>query len=458
MTVMTVTTDPANQALDDALARARARDPSQLWTREGDALVIELHDGQWDTWDSLCRMVFMLAGTQGGKTSFGPWWLNREITECGSGDYLAVTSTYDLFKLKMLPEIRSVFEFTLGIGRYWAGDKLMEIRDPSTGKFWANTQNDPMWARIILRSAASPAGLEAATAKAAWLDEVGQDDFRIEAWEAVLRRLSLNQGRILGTTTLYNLGWLKTQIFDPWKAGVPHIDVIQFASILNPAFPREEFAQAKLRLPAWKFSMFYEGDYARPASLIYKAYEEGIHLVDPFPIPANWRCFVGIDYGAINNALIWVAEDPEPDRRGELSYYIFDDPLRGNRSTREHVWAALKHDHADQVAGWWGGAPSEQQERWDWAQAGIRVQRPPISSVEPGIDRVIALFKQKRLFVFRTCTGLRDELGTYGRVLDASGEPTEKIRNKNDFHRLDALRYAVAGMTRVKKKARSWEL
>jgi len=136
-------------------------------------------------------------------------------------------------------------------------------------------------------------------------------------------------------------------------------------------------------------------------------------------------------------------------------YYVFDDPLRGNKSTRQHVYAALNHQYADQVTSWWGGAPSEQQERWDWAQAGIRVQRPPVSSVEPGIDRVIGLFKQQRLFVFSTCTGLRDELGTYGRVLDASGEPTEVIKNKNDFHRLDALRCAVVGAERVTKEARS---
>ncbi len=399
----------------------------------------------------------MMAGTQGGKTSFGPWWLDREIENCGSGDYLAVTSTYDLFKLKMLPEIRSVFEFALGKARYWAGDKLMELRDPETGEFWAKSANDPMWARIILRSAASPGGLEAATAKAAWLDEVGQDDFRVEAWEAVLRRLSLNQGRVLGTTTLYNLGWLKTQIYDPWKDGAKHIEVVQFPSILNPAFPPEEFDQAKLRLPGWKFTMFYEGDYAQPASLIYKAYKDNVHAVDDFPIPKNWRCFVGIDYGPINNALIWVAEDPEPDRRGELSYYIFDDPLRGNKSTRQHVWSARQHDHADQVVGWWGGSPSEKQERWDWADAGIRVQRPPISSVEPGIDRVIGLFRQNRLFVFRSCRGVRDELGTYGRVLDNDGEPTEKIKDKNKFHRLDGVRYVVSGMTRAQKKARTME-
>ena len=66
--------------------------------------------------------------------------------------------------------------------------------------------------RIVLRSANAEGGLESLTGKAAVLDECGQDDFTLEAWEAIQRRLSLSRGRVLGGTTPYNLGWLKTQI------------------------------------------------------------------------------------------------------------------------------------------------------------------------------------------------------------------------------------------------------
>ncbi|MBU2685550.1 MAG: hypothetical protein KKF27_20105, partial [Gammaproteobacteria bacterium] len=116
----------------------------------------------------------MLSGKQGGKTSFAPWWLWREIQHPergGSGDYIAATSTYDLFKLKMLPELRICFEQILGVGRYWSGDRIIELRDPDTGRFWAKRADDPMWGRVVLRSAQASGGLEAATAKAAWLDE-----------------------------------------------------------------------------------------------------------------------------------------------------------------------------------------------------------------------------------------------------------------------------------------------
>ena len=63
--------------------------------------------------------------------------------------------------------------------------------------------------------------------------------------------------------------------------------------------------------------------------------------------------------------------------------------------------------------------------------------------VEGGIDRVIELLKTKRLFFFRDCKGILDEIGTYSRELDDMGQATEKIKNTETFHRLDALRYDV---------------
>ena len=130
-----------------------------LYRVEGGKVVLTPHYGQSKVWQSLARYVFMIAGTQGGKTSFGPWWLWRETQLRGQGDYIAATASYDLFKLKMLPEMRQVFEHTLGIGRYWSGDKVIELRDPTTGEFWADKADDEMWGRIILRSAAAEGGL-----------------------------------------------------------------------------------------------------------------------------------------------------------------------------------------------------------------------------------------------------------------------------------------------------------
>ena len=423
---------------------------------------LRFHDGQMRAWTATARIVAMIAGSQGGKTSFGPWWLAREVETCGPGDYLAVTATFDLFKLKMLPAIREVFEDVLGIARYWSGDQVLELCEhiwdgdlgvwvPLRGQFRAKRSDDPMWGRIILRSAVAKGGLESATANAAWLDEAGQDDFTLVAWEAVMRRLALSRGRVLITTTPYNLGWLKQQVYDPWQKGDRAIDVVQFSSITNPAFSREEFEDRRRRMDAWKFRMFYGGLFERPAGLIYSAFidtyrHEGGHKVTPFALPAKWPRFVGVDPGGANVAKLWLARDTDED-----VLYLYREQLDGGKSTPEHVDEArqLALDHGERVVFYVVGQPSESQVRRDWEEAGAdNVVAPPVADVESGIDTVITLLKEHRLFVFDTCTGTLDELATYQRKLDENGETTDVIRHKERYHRLDALRYAAVSIAK----------
>ena len=346
------------------MAILKTRTQADLCEVAGGGVRPRLHPGQSRAWDSDKRFVFVLAGTQGGKTSFGPWWLWREIDRRGPGDYLAVTASYDLFKLKMLPQLRRVFEHLLGCGRYWPAEKVIELGEPLQDGFrlWARRAADPMWGRIILRSAQSDGGLEAATANAAWLDECGQDRFTVETWEAVLRRLSLPQGRVLGTTTLYNRGWLKARIYDPWQHGDPDIDVVQFASVLNPGFPKREYDRARRELPTWKFRMFYQGQYDRPAALVYSAFDEAACVVEPFVIPLHWRRLAGIDFGGVHTAALFFAEDPDSGR-----LYAYREYLEGGRTAAQHVAAW----QGEGVSRWVGGAQSEGQWLDCWLRRGL---------------------------------------------------------------------------------------
>jgi hypothetical protein len=295
-----------------------------------------------------------------------------------------------------------------------------------------------MWGRIILRSAQSKGGLEAATAQAAWLDECGQDDFTLEDWEAVQRRLSLSQGRVLGTTTPYNIGWLKTEVYDLWADGDPNLEVITFASPLNPAFPQAEYDRMSTRMQDWRFKMFYGGEFTRPAGLIYGCFTSEM-LVSPFTIPLDWPRVVGVDFGGANTATVWLAENPDTEM-----WYLYHESLEGGKTSSEHASIALeKAEGCDDVVAI-GGAKSEGQQRMDWADGGFWIEEPDIASVESGIDKVSELMKQGRFRLFRTCKGMRDELGSYRRKPDpATQEPTDDILDKRKYHRLDALRYAA---------------
>ena len=409
---------------------------TELLRMEGERLIVTPHAGQLQAWDSEKRFVFIVAGTQSGKTSYLPVWLDREIQRKGEGDYLAVTATYDLLKMKFLPELQAYFVRMFGWQESKAERTIYRQYKPR------------MFTRIVCRSADAEGGLESASAKGALFDECGQDSVKVGAWEALQRRLSLSQGRVLAGTTPYNLGWLKTQIYDKWRNGDTDIQVVQFKSTMNPAFPMEEYERARRTLPSWKFEMFYNGEFSRPAGMIYEDFTQQ-HIIPTFDIPAAWPRFFGVDFGAVNTAKVWVAQDPV----SEL-YYLYRESHEGNKTTQEHVNSVKQYNENNLLA--WGGAKSETQQRMDWKAAGLDVKGPTISDVEGGINRVIELLKSKRLFVFENCTGIIDEFGTYSRELDANGQTKESIKDKATYHLLDALRYLVVGLSRPRLKARSW--
>jgi hypothetical protein len=135
--------------------------------------------------------------------------------------------------------------------------------------------------------------------------------YQADAWPAESAR-----GRALFTTTVYNLGWLKTEFHDKAKAGDPSIELIQFDSTQNPAFPAEEFEEQRTNLPVWKFAMRYQGLYSRPAGLIYDSYKDYIadahgapgHLVQRFALDPKWQRYMGLDFGGVNTAALFYAE------------------------------------------------------------------------------------------------------------------------------------------------------
>lgn len=428
-------------------------------------LVLNFHDGQIRTFYSLARFIFMLAGTQGGKTSFGPHWLHEECRKATErlqpgeplGDFLAVTATYDLFQLKMLPEMLEVFVRLLDIGYYWGASRILELREGLSpqGRLWAGPgakATDPMWGRIILRSAEAESGLESTTAKAAWLDEVGQDKFSRSAWRAVLRRLSIYQGRVLGTTTVYNTGWMKTEIYDRWRRhingqghpGDEDYEVVQFDSTMNPMFTVEEFNRAKASMPLWEFNMTHRGQYDTPAGLVFDNFETSTEVIDRFEIPKDasppWRWYTGHDFGSKNPAHIAFAQDP-----GTGLLYAAQEYVPSGVSVGGQVENWNEKLSGRLVIQRQGGSHQEDGWRLAYTGLGMPITEPPINDVGVGIGRLWALFNFKRIKVFSDMEHFLDEIASYSYETDENGVPTDKLANQSAFHIMDATRYALCG-------------
>lgn len=443
----------------DNYATKEAKQLLREYTVDG-GLRLNFHEGQLEAWNSTARFIAIISGTQGGKTSFVPHWLLREITIKGNGDYLYVTPTFTLLDKKALPEFLEVFETRGNLGnfktqgmkfvfseagmKYVHGEGNYDVNRPTT-VYFGHAQN--------------PESLESATALAAVLDEAGQKTFKLDSWEAILRRVSLNTGRILIATTPYNLGWLYTEVYKRWKAGDADYHVINFASTMNPNFPQAELERAKRTMPKWKYEMFYLGLFSKPAGLIFDTFDEKYNVIEPFQIPSSYLRISGFDFGDVNTAGCFFAVPPfygrlkndDPDKKIFLyrEYYP-----RRKLMIKSHVRDILRPENKKAKYKAFGGAASESQWRREFKYHGLSIKKPLISSVEIGIDRIYAAVNLRQLKVFSNCKLTIEQFNTYSReVNETTGEPIEgTIEGKSSFHLIDAVRYALSYLKDPKQR------
>ena len=203
---------------------------------------------------------------------------------------------------------------------------------------------------------------------------------------------------------------------------------------MNPSFPVEEYDRMEGILPGWKFAMFYKGEFSKPAGMIYDVFDPPRHIIPPFTIPDDWPRYGGLDFGGVNTAALCYAQDPL-----SCAYYAIKEYHEGGKTAAGHA-KTLKRWGCRQ---WVGGAKSEGQWRDEFSAAGLPIAPPSISDVEVGINRVYGCHKSNKIYIFDTLSRYKDEKGRYSRELDQSGQPTEKIKDKNDFHVMDAERYII---------------
>lgn len=402
------------------------------------------------------------------NSTIGPFWMAREIQTKGPGDYLVVAPTFPLLSMKVLPEFLKLFK-TQGKWGTFTGNPIRRFILSNYGQkcFWGKVSEEPT--QIFFGHASDPDSLESATVKAAWLDEGGQRSFKLGSYEAVCRRLAVNQGRCLITTTPYGFGWLKQQLYDPWKLKKfkkNEVDVINFDSLMNPVFPREEYERAKKSMPEWKFNMMYRGMFERPAGVIYDCFDTKIHKIPRFHIPENWPRYIGLDFGGMNTAAVFLAGEVDSTGKEVGRYFLYKEywPRQG-RTAKEHTYYLLNGEPNPPIAV--GGSHSEDQWRKEFRTGGevdvrtstgkerirvpsLYVREPPVKEVDVGIQLTYGMIKKNNLLVFEDCKYILDELESYSYRLDDKGEATDEIEDKSMYHCCDALRYICAYLEKPK--------
>ncbi len=265
------------------------------------SVTIALHRGQRAALATTKRIIALLAGSGGGKTTVGAIWLIREIkrfwnTPVDTQLYLVATPTSDL-RHAALAALRPM---------------LRALGDPAYGveaDGWA--ESEKTWhlkngAQVVFRSADRPGALEARHYRAAWCDEWGQ--VTDAAHSAVLRRTAFFNGRVFISTTPYvSAGWTR-ELVDSARTD-PDVFLLQFPSIWNPSYPVSPFMRALRVEPWWRFAMFHLGILTKPEGAALPNFDHATHVIDPFDVgylveQRRWDVDAGIDFGGAHPTAI----------------------------------------------------------------------------------------------------------------------------------------------------------
>ncbi len=393
---------------------------------------LELLLGQAKLLDDLSSDVLaVIAGTGGGKTVLGYWWLHSRMEKYPGYTWGMAEPTWGMLDKVILnssdPDRPTLEQYFVGASHhpdYHKGERILKTD----------------FGQIYLYTAENPDNMQGAPVKGFWLDEPGLMVLR--AYETALQRCSMMRGQLLLTTTPYNLGWLKSEIAE--KNGTNGIHVERWRSIDRPGFPRESYEAMKLKLPPWRFAMLYDAQFEHPEGLIYNAFNERDCLVDRFPIPKEWPVYVGHDFGAANPAALFYAIDPATGIKWLWQEYL---PGAG-LSAYQHVENWKKITQGYNVLVRMGGSHQEEEIRQLYSTQGWHIQEPnDVNKVETQILRVIGEHQRNRIKVFRDLPHYLDEKRTFSRKLGDDSKPTDKIDNEAAFHLMAAERYIISYFT-----------
>jgi len=196
------------------------------------------------------------------------------------------------------------------------------------------------------------------------------------------------------------------------------------------------------RLTGSRLQRLFYGKWIAPEGAIYGAFDEVKHKIETVDLPRVWPRIVGVDPKGAYTAAVWLAFDPKTS-----VLHVYREYYRPfGETTRQHGANILSATGGEYVIAWVVGQPAERQERVDLSSAGIPAIAPPIKEVWSGIDKVNELIRDDLIVIHDCCINLLSEIGDYRRKMK-HGQATDQIENKDQYHLLDALRYAIVWLT-----------
>lgn len=388
-----------------------------------------------------------------------PIVLGRETLPDGSGPKPTRTwivgPTYELAE----KEFRYLWQDLMIIGPRELGlpKPLLSRDSKKAGDLYIKTA----WgSEVIGKSADKPQSLLGEEVDCLILSEAAQLPGGI--WERFLQpTLATTQGYALFPTTPDGGAlWLYDMYLKAIEGSEPSLVTYTWPVTGNPIYPVSEYVEKK-RYYGENHPVFqeqYEGRWTFQEGNVFGAdFVPSRHVVDPFPIPAEWGRIRALDFGYRDPFVcLWLAvaeaSTEHKTKRGDL--ILYREYYQKQRSMAAHAETIRKLSEGERVL-YSVADSSEQQSIADLRTLGI----PAIDSNRDrraGRLLVADYLRSDRLRIFRgVCPNTIREFAFYRWDRDRDKEGAKEA-TLGDDHAMDALRYAIMSrpQPRVVKPAR----
>lgn len=286
-----------------------------------------------------------------------------------------------------------------------------------------------------------------------WFDEEPPKD----VYEECLMRVVDRKGDIFGTMTpLKGLTFLYEEIYLN-KKNNPEIwyEFMEWSD--NPYLSKKEIALLERTMDETTLQSRRYGRFCTREGLVYPEFDESVHVIPPFSVPAEWQDTISIDPG-LHNPLSahWYAVDFDGNVYVVAEHYAAGRDVDYHAEEIRRISAALgwKTDGRgrlcaliDSAAGQRTLASAKSVSELFY-ERGILVNPRVNKDLFSGVAQVKSYLNRKNglpdLYIFSCCTQMIREIKGY---FWGKGESPEK----KDDHAMDELRYYL--MTRPKNAA-----
>lgn len=325
--------------------------------------------------------------------------------------------------------------------------------------------------REQIRSIGAAGGLDIA-----WMEEANaftEDDFnelrgRIRGRAASWRQL------ILTTNPDSPMHWIKRRLMDGGEAATYYSKAAD-----NPNNP-PEYLETLASMTGVLEQRLNRGLWVQAEGAVYENFDSSIHVIDPFPIPVEWRRIRVIDFGFTNP---FTCHFYAFDNDGRM--YLYREIYMSGRTVAQHAKQIRELSVMLDKEGREIPEPIEvtvcdhdAEDRATLSAEGIP-NMPAVKDVSPGIQRVqqrlnTAADGKPRLMIFKNALVETDrslearrkpvctvqEFPGYVWPKDDGGRAIKETPVKLDDHGMDTLRYAVmyadGPLTRVEYAPSIW--